>query len=375
MNRLPYQLTNSPCSRRQAIFRALVSSGIACSASGSFGAEGNAAPADRSETLRRPLLGLSSHSCGQAWAALEKRSSSVRFEDTASFLRYAQSMGAQAVQCPLRPLTSEAARAVRGTTDDSGVLFEGEIEVSQESLGSSRFETTVGLLRAAGATVARTAMLQGRRYEVFGTRGEFDQFRADARRALEKVNPVLRKHGLRLAVENHKDWLAAELADLLRGLGSEWIGACLDLGNNLALLETSELVTEILAPFTLTVHVKDMATQDMEEGFLLSEVPLGQGVLNLPALISALNRARRHLVFQLEIITRNPLPVPCLLPQYWETLREVKAAQLAVMLLGVRRGPRRPLPTVRGLTTAELLALEEQNNSHSLQFGHQHLGF
>jgi hypothetical protein len=50
------------------------------------------------------------------------------------------------------------------------------------------------------------------------------------------VEPVVAKHDVRLAVENHKDYRASDLADLFRRLGSRHVGACLDAGNNIALL-------------------------------------------------------------------------------------------------------------------------------------------
>jgi hypothetical protein len=42
------------------------------------------------------------------------------------------------------------------------------------------------------------------------------------------AEPILRKHKVKLAVENHKDWRAPELASALKQLNSEWIGVTLD---------------------------------------------------------------------------------------------------------------------------------------------------
>src|SRR6185503_1876690 len=102
------------------------------------------------------------------------------------------------------------------------------------------------------------------------------------------AEPVLKKHRLRLAIENHKDWRVSELLDILKRLSSEWVGVCVDTGNSLALLEEPMAVIQGLAPFAFSCHLKDMGVQEYEEGFLLSEVPLGEGFLDLKKMIALL---------------------------------------------------------------------------------------
>src|SRR5262249_33207890 len=157
----------------------------------------------------------------------------------------------------------------------------------------------------------------------------FRAFTRQARQELQWAKPILARHKVRLAVENHKDYRAAELADLMRGLGSEHLGVCVDLGNNLALLDDPVQTVEVLAPWALPCHRKDMAVAESPDGFLLSEVPLGEGILDLKRLVTILRRARPGIRFNLEMITRDPLRVPCLAETYWATLGEVPARDLA----------------------------------------------
>ena len=67
-----------------------------------------------------------------------------------------------------------------------------------------------------------------------------------------------------------------------------------------------------LAPFAVTTHLKDMAVRRTADGFELSEVPLGQGMLPLARYVAAVRRARPEARFCLEMMTRDPLPVPYL---------------------------------------------------------------
>ena len=69
---------------------------------------------------------------------------------------------------------------------------------------------------------------------------------------------------------------------------------------------------EKLAPYTFNVHFKDMAVEEYDKGFLMSEVPLGEGMLDLKRIISTVRRARPNVYFSLEMITRDPLE--CALP-------------------------------------------------------------
>ena len=118
---------------------------------------------------------------------------------------------------------------------------------------------------------------------------------------------MVARHGVRLAVENHKDWRADELIALLKRLGNDHVGVCLDTGNSIALLEDPMDVVEALAPWAFTTHFKDMGLEEYRDGFLLAEVPLGTGVLDLPRVVRTLRAAAPDLHFNIEMITRDPL--------------------------------------------------------------------
>jgi len=148
-----------------------------------------------------------------------------------------------------------------------------------------------------------------------------------------------------------------------------------DFGNNIALLEDPLDVVQALAPFAFSVHLKDMAVEMTEEGFLLSEVPLGTGMLDLPEMIKTLTEKNPGIVFNLEMATRDPLKVPCLTPAYWATFPDRRATDLAAALMRVRRHPpRQPLPRVAGKSPGELVAFEEENNRQCLSWARQKLG-
>jgi hypothetical protein len=77
----------------------------------------------------------------------------------------------------------------------------------------------------------------------------------------------------------------------------------------------------------------------------------------------------------LEMITRNPLVVPCLTPKYWETMPERRATVLARQLRMVRtEKPKQPLPRMDALSAEERLRLEDDNVKWCLHVARERYG-
>ncbi len=134
-------------------------------------------------------------------------------------------------------------------------------------------------------------------------------------------------------------------------------------------------VVETLAPKAFTTHFKDMGLEDYREGFRLAEVPLGTGVLDLPKVVRSLRSARAGIRFNIEMITRDPLKVPCLTDKYWATFPDLPGRHLARALTLVRdHPPSRPLPRISQLPRDGQLRAEDENVRHCLSFARDQLG-
>ena len=79
---------------------------------------------------------------------------------------------------------------------------------------------------------------------------------------------------------------AEELAAWVRSTGSEYVGVCLDLVNNVSLIETPQQTIDTLAPYTIFVSFKDIGVDFYSDGILLSEVAFGEGHLNLAEIVA-----------------------------------------------------------------------------------------
>ncbi len=295
--------------------------------------------------------------------------------DTYEFLEYAHSLGAGGIQAAISSMDPAYLKKLRARIEQLGMYFEAMAALPKKD-DASEFEQAVEAAKAAGADVIRTACLGGRRYEDFADLRSWQAFVTGSMAAIDRALPIVTRHRVPLAIENHKDWTAEELAGIMKNKSSEYLGVCLDTGNNIALLDAPMDAIETLMPYAFSTHIKDMAVEPYADGFLLSEVPLGEGMIDLKKTAELLRKSRPKVHFTLEMITRNPLEVPCLTDKYWATFPDRNGKYLADTLRLVHDTQKRLqlLPRVGHESSAGLRQLEQENVTASLHYAHVRLG-
>lgn len=321
---------------------------------------------------KRSTMGIVIYALGLKREAEKRRGKGDLFEPT-RFLDYCHGLGAGGVQVPLGARDEGYASAIRAKAARLGMFVEAILDLPRDAAGVGRFDAEVQTARRAGATVARTAIMPGRRYEQFKSLDEFRESLRRGRKSLELAEPVLVRHRLRLAVENHKDHRLPEMLETLKGLSSPWIGACVDVGNNIALLEDPLGVVKGLGPFAMTVHLKDQAVATYQDGFLLADMPLGRGCLELKAMVDVLRKAKPDIHFCLEVITRDPLKVPCLTDAYWATLDDRRRRDLGAIILGLHLKSVKDVPRISDRPLEKQVEVEAANVATSLAYARDHL--
>jgi hypothetical protein len=89
-------------------------------------------------------------------------------------------------------------------------------------------------------------------------------------------------------------------------------------------------------------------------------------------MIEAVRKANPAVEFNLEMITRDPLRVPCLTESYWATMESAPASQLARALAVIKQNrSAKPLPKTTGLPLDQQLALEDENVRQSIRYGRE----
>ena len=320
-------------------------------------------------------MGIVVHSYQSRWQSKVQSQKYPGFTNAIDLIAHCHEIGAGGVQVTVKGWTEDFAKKVRDKREKLGLYLEGSIEVPGKPEDVALFEKAVLNAKEAGAVILRTVTSAGRRYEVFHSSQEVDEFKKKAFASLQLAEPVLRKHKVKLAVENHKDWRADELASALQRLNTEWIGVTLDFGNSIALMEDPMKVVETLVPFTFSTHVKDIGLEEYADGFMMSEVPLGKGFLDIPKIVALCRQHNAGIRFNLEMITRDPLRIPCLGNDYWASFEGIAGLELARTLRMVKQNKYQShLPTVSQVSEEERLAVEEKNILECLRFSKDRLG-
>jgi 3-oxoisoapionate decarboxylase len=101
--------------------------------------------------------------------------------------------------------------------------------------------------------------------------------------------------GMMLAIENHDRFPAATLVRMCEALGRERVGITLDTVNSFGALEGPEVVVRALAPYVVSLHIKDFVIRRVpsQMGFVIEGCPAGEGRLDIPWVISEMRAAGR----------------------------------------------------------------------------------
>ena len=329
--------------------------------------------AEQAGETRRTALGLVSYCCGlQRQAELGREISQDLFEPRV-FLEHCEALGSGGMQVSLGIQDRPYCQALRQCAEQLDMFIEAIVRVPENEGDVDRFAAEIQTAASCGALAARTTVFPGRRYEFFDSLETYREYVARGRRSLQLAVPVVEQHRVRLAVENHKDQRSDERIRLFEQISSAYVGACVDTGNSLALLESPLDTIRALAPWAHAVHLKDQAVRPYEDGFLLGDIPLGQGDLPLKEIVQILRTTKSDIRFCLELITRDPLRVPVLNSSYWATFPDLPASELARALRFVHDHSNPGLQQVSQLGTEAQIALERANVHESLVYAREQL--
>ncbi|MCY2993856.1 MAG: sugar phosphate isomerase/epimerase [Planctomycetota bacterium] len=344
-----------------------VAGGLTASAlkSASWGAEPTA--------VKTTQLGVVIYCCGILQQTRRASGQAGDLADPLTFLEHCRQLGAGGIQTSLGVRDDAYASRLREQAERYQMFVESTLELPRNEADRERFEAEVRTAKRAGADVARVVLLPGRRYERFSSLQEFREFADLGLKSLQLAEPIAARHAVRLAVENHKDHRIQEKLAVLKQLSSEHVGVCVDVGNNLALLEDPQETVTAFAPWACAVHLKDHFVREFENGFLLADAALGDGFLDLPQLVAILRKANPGIHFCLETITRDPLRVPCLTDKYWATFSDLPGRDLARTLRTVRAHTASALLEPSRLSLQEQVTLEQETVRKSLAYAREQL--
>ena len=102
-------------------------------------------------------------------------------------------------------------------------------------------------------------------------------------RMFKQAAKVAEEYNIRIADENHIDFTADEMLQLLENVGSSYLGINFDTGNFLRLLDDPIKGMAKLAKHVYATHIKDLKPQkgvSPHEWYFFSSTPVGDGLID-----------------------------------------------------------------------------------------------
>jgi 3-oxoisoapionate decarboxylase len=277
--------------------------------------------------------------------------------------------GLEGVELPASLMRVEDATAVAHYAQERGLF----IILETEGYDPSKLANAIDLAVLLGAGTVRTmvggAKLGGDRRPVAG---RWQLFLQEILAGLRQTTAIAERAGVNLAVENHQDLASEELLWLCESIGSQRFGITLDTGNPLATAEEPVDFARRVAPYVKNVHLKDYQVFMTIEGYRLVRCPLGQGIVDFPALLRILSAAHPQITMSIELGALEARHVRVLADDYWPDYPPRSAAQLANVLRFVQANARPAgdwrTPYERNEPVEAIIAYEDQQLAASLAY-------
>lgn len=202
--------------------------------------------------------------------------------------------------------------------------------------------------------------------------GRWQPFLQDVLTHLKEATAIAEQVDVHLSVENHQDLASEELLWLCESIGSTRFGITLDAGNPLATAEEPLDFFRRVAPYVKNVHLKDYCVYLSDEGYRLVRCPVGQGVIDFPALLKILATSCPTVTMSIELGALEARHIRVLADDYWSEYPPRSAAQLA-RVLRFAQANAKPIgdwrtPFERGESAEDVIAYEQQQLAASLAY-------
>jgi len=152
---------------------------------------------------------------------------------------------------------------------------------------------------------------------------------------INKILPILKAENMTLALENHFHLDSKEMMKLVNTIDDPLVGICLDTANSIGLLEKPLDTVRSLAPYAVSVHLKDYKIVQCSVGYRIVGAPLGTGFLDIKSVIDLLRKSgyNSNIILELWIDKLESEEKTLQMEQNW-VRRSVKHIK---KLLGARR--------------------------------------
>lgn len=244
-------------------------------------------------------IGIDSYCChrlfGEVYPFQEAPEKLWTVDDLLEFAKKLKVDGVSMETCFLPSLEDEYLKDLGAKIKDYGfetVLAWGHPNGLERGLNPDAFEEVKRIIyktKLLGTDVMRI------------TGSAFDWRHENHREHIERLIPqykeiarIAEDNGVRVATENHIDYTADEMVEMIEAVGSKNFGINFDTGNFLRLLDDPIAGMEKLAPYVFSTHIKDLKmhpTARPNDWFFFCGVPVGFGLIDNYKLAELLSKA------------------------------------------------------------------------------------
>lgn len=184
---------------------------------------------------------------------------------------------------------------------------DGEIAELVAEAKTKGIAIELGLAGATDKASLRTYLRYANQLDCHLIRVSLDA--ADLRKGQDQIcsellgfEQMLVDQGIRIAFENHFALASGDLAALVDTLNSDRFGVCLDVANSVCAGEWPLETVKLLAPYAINLHLKDckFLTDPYGVGFSVIGTPIGQGIVDVAAIINLVQPVKRNINIILE---------------------------------------------------------------------------
>jgi hypothetical protein len=156
---------------------------------------------------------------------------------------------------------------------------------------------------------------------------------------LRAVRSRVMDAGLKVGIENHKDFQCWETRQLIEAAGKDFVGAYLDTGNPVFVMEDPMTTVETLGPYAVSFHLRDSIVYQHPKGIAVQWVPLGEGTVDFKKIIARAREVMPPVHIYIKPITgRPPQVLPVFDAEHWKSYPNARANEFAAFLALAKRG-------------------------------------
>jgi 3-oxoisoapionate decarboxylase len=211
----------------------------------------------------------------------------------------ARQLGVPVVHCPIANWSQDNLAALKAALERNGQELMPAVAMDMMLQGDALARETERVVeeigryeRFGGVSISKfclVPMVYNRFRKDPPLREQLDRMIA----ALPPVVEAAEQAGIVLAFENHLDYRASEVVEIIEAIDSPHLRFLFDTGNPFSVCEDPVEAAEVAAPYTVLVHLKDVSVlpwTPMSPGYFacMYACPLGEGNVELERIVEIL---------------------------------------------------------------------------------------